>query len=108
MRKRSIGMMGLALAMAGALGAAPAQPVSQAPGTTQSTQDMKATPPKQREKKTKFVREVGGIPLMQTGVFGLTPREYGLRFGNGASRKSKSNYLRMAHNSKVTKRINRA
>ena len=111
MKKRSIGMFGagLALALASALGAGQvAQSMQQPQQAQQGQSDLKATPPKARQAKTKIVNEVGGLQLMQGGVFGLTPREYGLRFGNGASRKGKKNYLRMAHNAKVSKRINRA
>lgn len=111
MKKKRIGLLGagIALSIASALGTAQvAQSVGEPSQTYQNKSDFKSTPPKQRERKTRLVNEVGGIPLMQTGEFGLTPREYGLRFGNGASRKGKKNFLRMAHNSKVGKRINRA
>lgn len=111
MRRKTIGMLGagIALSLAGAVGIGQVAQTTTAPiQTEQGKSDFKATPPKQREKKTRIVNEIGGIPLMQTGEFGLTPREYGMRFGNGASRKGKNNFQRMAHNAKVSRRINRA
>lgn len=111
MRKKTIGMLGagIALSLAAAMGAGQIGGATTVPvQTEQGKSDFKATPPKQREKKTKIVNEIGGIPLMQTGEFGLTPREYGMRFGTGASRKGKNNFQRMAHNAKVGRRTNHA
>lgn len=111
MKNKRIGMLGagIALSLAGAMGVGQVSQTATAPMQSEQTKsDFKATPPKQREAKTRMVNEIGGIPLMQTGEFGLTPREYGLRFGNGASKKRKNNYQRMAHNAKVCRRVNRS
>lgn len=35
---------------------------------------------------------------------GMSPKEYGIRFGNGASRKGRKNFQRMAHTAKVGRR----
>lgn len=46
---------------------------------------------------------IGGLPLVtgfSGGAFGLTPKEYGLRFGNGKCRKHKTNMLRVSKQSK--------
>lgn len=47
----------------------------------------------------------GGLdmPAHTPGVFGLTPKEYGQRFGNGGSKRS--NRLRYSHNAKLKRRM---
>lgn len=55
------------------------------------------------------VKQIGGLDLVTEyygGVFGLTPKEYGLRYGTGASRKHKSNRNRYAANASTRKRFN--
>lgn len=50
----------------------------------------------------RIVREnVGGLDLVQSGEYGMSPKEYGLRFGNGKSKKGKTNFNRMSHNAKL-------
>lgn len=51
-------------------------------------------------KKRSVTNFIGGLPLVteyQYTNFGLTPKEYGLRFGNGNSRKKKTNKKHRSH-----------
>lgn len=55
--------------------------------------------------KTKYsvTNYIGGLPLVTEftgGTYGLSPKEYGMRFGNGKSRKHKSNMLRVSKQTK--------
>lgn len=55
-------------------------------------------------KKQHHVRFVGGLPLVTEVVrssFGMTPKEYGIRYGNGACRKCKSNKKHRSHLHKI-------
>lgn len=60
------------------------------------------------EKVTKYVTRHNvngsGLDLITRGTFGMTPKEYGIRYGHG-NRKGKTNRLRLAHNKKVKNRI---
>ncbi|SMG35544.1 hypothetical protein [Sphingobacterium psychroaquaticum] len=47
-------------------------------------------------KRHQITNVFGGIPVLTEhygGVFGLTPKEYGQRYGNGNSRKPKTNKI---------------
>lgn len=93
-----------ALAIASMLGGAQAsQPlVAQ---TTNAT-EIKATTKRKMNVKHKVVKEdIGGLDLMGYGDYGLSPKEYGLRFGTGKSRENKSNRLRYSHNAKLKRRV---
>ncbi|MDM1048051.1 hypothetical protein [Sphingobacterium hotanense] len=49
---------------------------------------------------------IGGLPVMSDriyGTFGMTPKEYGIRYGNGASRKAKVNRNHRRHIQKLKK-----
>lgn len=57
--------------------------------------------------KKSTIKQIGGLDLVTefTGKpFGLTPKEYGIRFGNGRSKKSKINKIQRSHLYKVGKR----
>ena len=46
---------------------------------------------------------IGGLPLVTEftgGTYGLSPKEYGMRYGNGKSRKHKTNMLRISKQAK--------
>ena len=46
----------------------------------------------------------GGLPVMTDriyGTFGMSPKEYGIRYGNGASRKAKINRKHRCHIQKL-------
>lgn len=47
---------------------------------------------------------IGGLPVLSDriyGNFGMTPKEYGIRYGNGASRKAKVNRKHRCHIQKL-------
>lgn len=72
--------------------------------TTNSTQsDIKAARIEHyRKKQLVHVRQSGGMDLVTVlPNTGLTPKEYGIRYGNGKSRKSKTNYLRLSRRYKI-------
>lgn len=45
-----------------------------------------------------------GLDLITRVAFGMTPKEYGIRFGHG-NKRGKTNRLRLSHNKKVKNRI---
>lgn len=68
------------------------------------SQEMKATAPTLKNKKSRIVNEVGGIPLVgHYPDYGMSPKEYGIRFGHG-NKQSRSNRLRLSHNAKLKRR----
>lgn len=53
--------------------------------------------------KYSITNYIGGLPLVieyTGGTYGLSPKEYGIRFGNGKSRKHKSNMLLISKKAK--------
>lgn len=56
-------------------------------------------------KRVKVVHEIGGLTL-ETLVsdYGMSPKQYGILFGHGGSRKAKTNFRRLAHNAKLKRR----
>lgn len=109
MAKKKLGLIGMALAvaMAGGLGAAQvsqstvASPISQ----NQRSGEMKATAPTKSVSRKIVAAHSGGLDIIQEGgVFGLTPMQYGMQYGNGKSRKIKHNRLRYSHNAKLKRR----
>lgn len=100
-----------AMAMAGSLGTAQvAQTAQSAPQQSQSSrgasmQEMKATAPTKSTRNRSVIAQAGGLDVIREGgVFGMTPMQYGMRFGNGKSRKGKTNFARLSHNAKVRRR----
>lgn len=64
------------------------------------------TPDKKKAGKQRITVNplTGGLamPAIFSNQFGMTPKEYGMRFGNGGSKKSNRN--RYAHNAKLKRR----
>lgn len=109
MAKKKIGLIGMALAiaMAGGLGAAQVSqsslntPVSQ----NQRTGEMKATAPTKSVSRKIVAQQSGGLDIIhEGGVYGMSPKQYGMAYGNGKSRKVKHNRLRYSHNAKLKRR----
>lgn len=102
--RRNAGILAAAMALAGLSGVG--QVASGQINAATSVQ-YQATAPKSRgERRTSPFQYAGGLGLFPSyGNFGLTPKEYGLRFGNGRSRKGKTNYQRLAHNAKLSRRM---
>lgn len=47
---------------------------------------------------------IGGLPVLTDGIygnFGMTPKQYGIRYGNGASRKARVNRKHRCHIQKL-------
>lgn len=95
-----------ALALAGGLGTAQVgQSNIPSQQTFQSQRDMKATRPTKSIRHKTIVEQSGGLDVIRDGgEFGLTPMQYGMRYGNGKSRNVKNNMLRYSHNAKVKRR----
>lgn len=98
-----------AMALAG-LGGSQSTLAATAKANTDNTAiiaNSKATTVKKEKKGAIKVNPLtGGLDMTPPipGKFGLTPKEYGMRYGNGNSRKGKTNYTRMSHNAKVGRR----
>ena len=102
-RKPTFGKLGIGFALALAGLAGTAQPTALVKQHTHQEQ-QKATA-KRLVEKHRLVREnVGGLDLIQRGEYGMSPKEYGLRFGNGKSRKGKTNFNKVSHSYKVKRR----
>lgn len=71
-------------------------------------QEYKATAGKKLVKEKISVNDItGGLDFDRSyRDFGLTPKEYGMRYGNGGSKRS--NRLRYSHNAKVKRRSRHA
>src|SRR5690606_1674743 len=99
----AIGVGAATIAMS--LGAQTA-PVSQANQTTVQ-QEVKATPREEKVRQKHTKHNVGGSGLdlvTHWPNFGLSPKEYGMRYGDGKSRKGKTNKLHVKHSYKVKRR----
>jgi len=106
MKRSKLSMLGagFAMALAGLMGSAQAgQPTLV---TSQNVNDFKGVRETKRETKNIEINNTGGLdfPPIYLPEPGLTPMQYGLRYGTGASRKGKSNRLRLSHNAKVGRR----
>jgi len=105
MRKGKLSMLGagFALALAGLTGSAQAvQPLTQ---TNTTQEETKSTPAKHSSRRQTIENTIGGIPLIShIPNYGMSPKEYGIRHGNGSSRKNKSNRLRYSHDAKLKRR----
>jgi DNA-binding transcriptional regulator YiaG len=72
---------------------------------TKNDVSIKADPKSIKRKSTSVVNTIGGIPIEHLRPnYGMSPKEYGQRYGTGKNRKHKSNRKRYAHNSKVSAR----
>lgn len=97
--KTGRGLLAGAMALAGLMGVHQAQATTIANSVrTEKAADI-ATKVRAQTKKSMFG---GDNPYASHGVFGMTPKEYGMRFGNGGSKKT--NRLRYSHNAKVGRR----
>lgn len=106
MRKNAIiaGALGLAGLMG--MGQVAQSRVNEAASTRSESTPIKATAGRKVSPYQKQI-EIGGIPLTHhIPAFGMSPKEYGIRYGNGGSKRS--NRLRYSHNAKLKRRINRA
>jgi hypothetical protein len=113
MAKKKIGLIGTALAFALAAGLGTAQvthtsinnaPTSQA----QRSGEMKATQPRKSVSRKIVAQHSGGLDIIhEGGDYGMSPKQYGLSYGNGKSRKVKHNRLRYSHNAKLKRRLNK-
>lgn len=65
--------------------------------------DFKATGAKHTTRAERKVHSVGGLDLIQTGEYGMSPKEYGIRYGHG-NKASRGNRLRLSHNAKLKRR----
>lgn len=102
-KNKLVAVAGVALAAA-MMSANPQQSVANQGQKT--TYESKATTTQQRRVSKKVVNEIGGIPLeTYFPQYGMSPKEYGIRYGNGASRKVKTNFKKLSHQAKISKRI---
>ncbi|MEM3318683.1 MAG: hypothetical protein QXT80_03965 [Thermoplasmatales archaeon] len=103
--KRVLGAIGVAAASIAMMGNPSQAYVNQSQATVQY--EAKATQKEQKVQQKKVIHNVGGsgLDLVTLGDSGLSPKEYGMRFGNGKSKKGKTNYLKIKHNYKVKKRM---
>lgn len=68
-----------------------------------SSSKQKSTPAATQQNQNIKIEEMGGLPLYShMPNYGMSPKEYGMRYGNGGSKKSNKN--RYAHNAKVKRR----
>lgn len=105
MRKR-LSLLGAGFAMAlGALGIAGSQTAQALPTAQANHRDAVAADTKSRNQTpgSEKRREFDPIASLMHDA-GMSPKEYGLRYGSGASRKGKSNRLRLSHNAKLARR----
>lgn len=92
------------MALAGLMGSAQAsQPFLNSTQTTNLSKDLKATEAKKARNQYRTVHSAGGLDLLQRGEYGMSPKEYGMRYGHG-NRKGKINRLRHSHNAKMKRR----
>ncbi|CAM6001135.1 unnamed protein product [Sphagnum balticum] len=69
----------------------------------EATIEKKQKPGKQRIAVNPLTGGLDMPPIFPT-QFGMTPKEYGIRYGTGASKKKKSNRQRYATNAKISRR----
>jgi hypothetical protein len=105
MKRGSKSTLLAAMLFGGLLGSAQAiQPIATQNAKIQN-QEIKSTKTGAIRETNKVIRNVGSIPIVTYFPnFGLSPKEYGMIFGNGKSRKGKVNYARMSHNAKLKRR----
>lgn len=104
--RKMIATIGVGAAtMAMSLGAQVA-PVNQTNQTTVQ-QEVKATPREEKVRQMHTKHNVGGSGLDLVTHWpnvGLSPKEYGIRYGDGKSRKGKANKLHLKHGYKIKRR----
>ncbi|WP_410221928.1 hypothetical protein [Pedobacter sp.] len=105
MKKRTskFGFIGAGFALALAALGGTAQPATINKNLSHQEQKQ-ATASKITTKQKTSKQVVGGLDLVQVGEYGMSPKEYGLRYGNGKSRKGKTNFKKLSHQNKVRRR----
>lgn len=102
---KRLGMLGaeFTMALAGLIGTAQAK--GETLVTSQNVNEVAKTN-HERKKAKEEININGGLdfPTHYPGDYGLSHKEYGLRYGTGKSRKCKSNRLRFTHNAKLRRR----
>ncbi|WP_342645011.1 hypothetical protein [Mucilaginibacter sp. CSA2-8R] len=94
MKKR---LIAYAAALASLVGLGSASKANTESLNTKTDVSIKADPKSTKRKTTGVVNTIGGIPITHLfPKYGMSPREYGQRYGNGKNRKHKSNRLRYA------------
>ena len=109
MKNKRIGLLGLGLSMlmAGGIGTAQVSQAGNSPLTQnqRSSGEMKATAPTKSTRHKSVIAQAGNLDIIyEGGVFGLTPMQYGTKYGNGKSKKGKTNFLRLSHNAKIKRK----
>jgi hypothetical protein len=96
---------GFMLALAGLMGSAQAsQSYVNAPTSQgQAGKDLKATPAAHATRQARTVHTAGGLDLLQRGEYGMSPMEYGMRYGHG-NKGRHTNKLACSHRAKVSRR----
>lgn len=100
--KKVVGGVGLtAAAMMLAGNPAPAQ----ANQSAKQSHEVRGITPERKSARHQIQNTIGGIPVETYYVNpGLSPKEYGLRYGTGRTRKGKTNFAQLKHQSKVKQR----
>lgn len=94
-----VGLAAAAMMLAG--NPAPAQ----ANQTVKQNHEVRGVTPERKTSRHQIKNTIGGIPTISFGgIPGLSPKEYGIRFGNGKSRKSKTNMLHVSRKAKLKHR----
>ena len=93
------------MALAGLMGSAQASQAYVNSPLTQNAagKDMKATPANSTRAQYRTVHTSGGLDLMQRGEYGMSPMEYGMRYGHG-NKGRHTNLNKCSHNSKLKRR----
>ena len=93
------------LALAGIAGAGQVQ--ANKALAAQNTVEYKATTKDRKSEKEKIsVNDItGGLNFLHGNPYGMSPKEYGMRYGHGGTKRS--NRLRYSHNAKLKRRISR-
>lgn len=113
-KRKGIGFLAaaMALAMAGSIGTTQSMENVNPKTAGGTEQNAKSTPAGERKKRSyhkEYMGSSGGIPMLNHFTnYMMSPMEYGMRFGNGGSKKYKSNRLRYSHNAKVKRRTSNA
>ncbi|MCZ4244954.1 hypothetical protein [Pedobacter punctiformis] len=105
MNKRRFGLIATAMGMAGLMGSAQAA-TSATAKLTEQVNELKGTKEERKSKEAININQDGGLdfnPFLFNDA-GLSPKEYGLRFGTGKSFICKSNRKRFATNAKLKRR----
>nr|WP_276898476.1 hypothetical protein [Pedobacter kyonggii] len=78
--------------------------VSTVNGSVGTTKEIKSGAIETRQQRNRrVVSQSGGLELIEHGVPGYSPKDYGILFGNGGSKRS--NRLRFTHNAKLKRRL---